>query len=111
MLKTYLRLLGFAKPLSRYTVPYFFYSIFHALFNTFTYTMIMPIVGTLFSDGYAFRPTYDFPRLSLSGDCLNEVLNYAYTRIFGEEFRITYLLGLLSAILIGSATCSVTWVR
>ena len=34
MLKTYLRLLGFAKPLSRYTVPYFFYSIFHALFNT-----------------------------------------------------------------------------
>ncbi len=102
MLKTYLRLLGFAKPLSRYTVPYFFYSIFHALFNTFTYTMIMPIVGTLFSDGYAFRPTYDFPRLSLSGDCLNEVLNYAYTRIFGEEFRITYLLGLLSAILIGS---------
>jgi len=102
MLKTYMRLLGFARPLSRYTVPYFFYSVFHALFNTFTYTMIMPIVGTLFSDGYAFRPTYGFPHISLSGDCLNEVLNYAYTRIFGEEFRITYLLGLLSAILICS---------
>ena len=50
MMKTYLRLLGFASPLSRYAVPYFFYSVLHALFNTFTYTMIIPIIGTLFSE-------------------------------------------------------------
>ena len=51
MMSTYTRLLGFAKPLSRYAVPYFFYSVLHALFNTFTYTMIIPIIGTLFSEG------------------------------------------------------------
>ena len=50
MMSTYVRLLGFAKPLSRYAVPYFFYSVLHALFNTFTYTMIIPIIGTLFSE-------------------------------------------------------------
>ena len=58
MMKTYTRLLGFARPLSRYTVPYFFYSVLHAVFNTFTYTMIIPIVGTLFSEGYGRYDLY-----------------------------------------------------
>ena len=102
MMKTYMRLLGFAKPLSRYTVPYFFYSLLHALFNTFTYTMIIPIVSTLFSDGYVFVPTYDFPSISLTTECLNEAINFVYTHLFGTEYKITYLLGLLSAILIAS---------
>ena len=30
MLKTYMRLLGFAKPISRYAVPYFFFAALHA---------------------------------------------------------------------------------
>lgn len=102
LLKTYWRLLGFARPLSRYTVPYFFYSVLHAVFNTFTYTMIMPIVSSLFSDGYTFEPTYSMPKIRLSGECLNEVLSYAYTAVFGERFNITYLLTLLSVILIVS---------
>ncbi len=102
MMNTYLRLLSFAKPYGRYAVPYFFYSVFHALFNTFTYTMIIPIIGTLFSEGYVFRPTYEFPTIELNTECLNEAINYFYTMIFGEEYRITYLLGLLSGVLIMS---------
>ena len=93
---------SFAKPLSRYTVPYFFYSLLHAVFNTFTYTMIIPIVSTLFSEGYVFVPTYDFPSISLTTECLNEAINFVYTHLFGTEYKITYLLGLLSAVLIAS---------
>ena len=102
MMKTYLRLLGFASPLSRYAVPYFFYSVLHALFNTFTYTMIIPIIGTLFSEGYVFTPTYEFPAIALNNECLNSALNYFYTLAFGEEYRVTWLLALLSGILIAS---------
>ena len=102
MMNTYLRLVGFAKPYGRYAIPYFFYSVLHALFNTFTYTMIIPIIGTLFSEGFVFKPTYEFPRIELNTECLNEAISYAYTHIFGEEYRITYLLGLLSAVLIMS---------
>ena len=100
MMSTYMRLLGFAKPLSRYAVPYFFYSVFHALFNTFTYTMIIPIIGTLFSDNYEFVPTYELPALELNTQCLDGVINYLYTQIFGTEFLTTRLLALLSCILI-----------
>ena len=102
MMNTYLRLLSFAKPYGRYAVPYFFYSVLHALFNTFTYTMIIPIIGTLFSEGYVFRPTYEFPAIELNTECLNSAINYFYTLIFGEQYRITYLLGLLSGVLIMS---------
>ncbi|MBO5860686.1 MAG: ABC transporter ATP-binding protein [Alistipes sp.] len=100
MMSTYTRLLGFAKPLSRYAVPYFFYSVLHALFNTFTYTMIIPIIGTLFSEGYVFQPTYELPQVALNTECLNGIISYLYTQLFGEEFLTTRLLALLSAVLI-----------
>ncbi|MBO5877886.1 MAG: ABC transporter ATP-binding protein [Alistipes sp.] len=106
MMKTYLRLLGFASPLSRYAIPYFFYSVLHALFNTFTYTMIIPIIGTLFSEGYEFVPVYEFPAVEFNADFLNTALNYVYTLLFGAEYRITYLLGMLAAILILSNVLS-----
>ena len=101
MMSTYMRLLGFAKPMSRYAVPYFFYSALHAVFNTFTYTMIIPIIGTLFSEeGYVFTPTYELPALELNTKCLDGVINYFYTAAFGTEFVTTHLLALLSVILI-----------
>ena len=106
MMKTYLRLLGFASPLGRYAIPYFFYSVLHAVFNTFTYTMIIPIIGTLFDEGYVFEPVYEFPAVEFNIETLNSVLNYVYTQIFGAEYSITHLLGLLAAILILSNVLS-----
>ena len=102
MMKTYLRLLGFASSLGRYAIPYFFYSVLHAVFNTFTYTMIIPIIGTLFDEGYVFQPVYEFPAIEFNIETLNSVLNYIYTQIFGAEYSITHLLGLLAVILIMS---------
>ena len=103
MFKIYLRLLQFAKPISRYAVPYFFYSALHAVFNTFNYAMIIPILQAMFAggtDGYDFKPTYDAPALSFSGEALQKWLNYFYTHIFGTEWNVTNVLVLLAVILI-----------
>ena len=100
MFKTYIRLLGFAKPLSRYAVPYFFFAALHALFNTFNYAMIIPILNSMFSDGFSFTPVYEMPALSFNGEVLQLWLNYFYTTIFGTEWRITNVLVLLAVILI-----------
>ena len=100
MFKIYMRLLGFAKPISRYAVPYFFFSALHALFNTFNYAMIMPILNAMFSEGYAFQPVYEMPVLSFKGEALQLWLNYFYTHIFGTEWRITNVLVMLAVILI-----------
>ncbi len=100
MLKIYLRLLDFAKPISRYAVPYFIFSVLHALFNTFNYAMIMPILNAMFSEGYAFQPVYEVPALSFKGEALQQWLNYIYTNVFGTEWRITNVLIMLALILI-----------
>ena len=100
MFKTYLRLLGFAKPISKYAVPYFFFAALHALFNTFNYAMIIPILNAMFSEGYQFTPLYEAPVFSLSGDALQLWLNYFYTSIFGTEWVVTNVLVLLAVVLI-----------
>ena len=87
MIKIYLRLLGFAKPFSRYAVPYFFYAALHALFNTFNYAMIIPILNAMFSEGFVFKPVYTRPALAFNEASLNELLAFGYTKLFGEGVR------------------------
>ena len=48
MFKIYMRLLGFARPIRKYAIPYFFYSLFYALFNSLTFLLIMPVKGERF---------------------------------------------------------------
>ena len=52
MLKIYMRLLGFARPIQKYAIPYFFYSLLYALFNSLTFLLIMPILKTMFDGDY-----------------------------------------------------------
>ncbi|MBE6210070.1 MAG: ABC transporter ATP-binding protein [Rikenellaceae bacterium] len=100
MIKIYMRLLGFAKPFGRYAVPYFFYAALHAVFNTCNYAMIIPILNAMFAEGFVFRPIYTMPPIGFNEAALSEMLAYFYTMLFGEEFKMTYILALLAAILI-----------
>ena len=100
MLKTYFRLLGFAKPLSRYTIPYFFFAALHALFNTFNYAMIIPILNAMFNTdgGFVFTPIYELPAISLDAAGFNSVLCYLYTFCIGTDFSTVYFLALLGGV-------------
>ena len=102
MFKTYFRLLGFAKPLSRYTIPYFIFAALHALFNTFNYAMIIPILNAMFNSdgGFQFVPVYVLPEISINEEGLNTVISYIYTHIFGEEFVQMKFLAMLGGLLI-----------
>ena len=102
MFKTYLRLLNFAKPLSRYTIPYFFFAAFHALFNTFNYAMIIPILNAMFESdgGFGFQPLYEFPGVEFSEAGFTAILSYVYTCIFGASFSAVRFLALLGVVTI-----------
>lgn len=103
MLKTYFRLLSFAKPLSRYTIPYFFFAALHAVFNTFNYAMIIPILNAMFNSdgGFNFTPLYEFPDITFDAAGFNAVLSYLYTAIIGTEFSTVYFLALLGGVTVG----------
>ena len=98
MFKTYLRLLNFASPISKYAVPYLFTAALHAIFNTATYALIIPILNTMFDKGFAFVPTYTAPALAFNNQALTEWLSYIYTMLFGAEFTMTRILALLGGV-------------
>ncbi|MBR6720668.1 MAG: ABC transporter ATP-binding protein [Alistipes sp.] len=98
MFKTYLRLLGFARPLGRYIVPYFIFAALHAVFNTFNYAMIIPILNAMFESDFVFTPIYTFPEISLNAEGFNLVLCYIYTWVFGEEFDHVRFLMMLGGV-------------
>ena len=104
MLKTYFRLLSFARPLSRYTIPYFIFAALHALFNTFNYAMIIPILNAMFGSeaGFKFAPCYSLPELSFNEAGFNAMMSYCYTMLFGENFSVSkflLLLGLITVVM------------
>lgn len=102
MIKTYFRLLSFAKPLSRYTIPYFFFAALHAVFNTFNYAMIIPILDAMFSanSSFEFVPVYTFPALQFNAEGFNAILSYFYTIFFGADFQQIKFLALLGGVTI-----------
>jgi len=84
MFKTYLRLLGFARPVQRYAIPYFFYSLFYALFNSLTFLLIMPILSTMFDKGFSAAPVDTLPAFHLNKEYLAALFNFVYTQLFDE---------------------------
>ena len=102
MLKTYFRLLGFAKPLSRYTIPYFFFAALHAVFNTFNYAMIIPILNAMFNSegGFHFEPIYSLPAIELNEAGFNVLLSWVYTMFFGTDFQVVKFLAMLGGVTI-----------
>ena len=90
----------FGSPLSRYTVPYFFFAALHAIFNTFNYAMIIPILNAMFDTdgGFQFTPTYELPALHLNAEGFDAILCYIYTVVFGVEFSQVRFLALLGVV-------------
>ena len=90
----------FGSPLSRYTVPYFFFAALHAIFNTFNYAMIIPILNAMFDTdgGFRFVPVYEFPALQLNAEGFDALLCYIYTIAFGTEFSQLRFLALLGVV-------------
>ncbi len=106
MFKTYMKLLGFAKPLEKYAIPYFFYAVLYAIFNTFNYAMIVPILTAMFRENFNFQPVYDFPELKLHTDTFYSLVDYAYTHCFGEVFSQSNMLIMLAVATVGMALFS-----
>ena len=108
-MKTYWRLLAFARPLSKYAIPYFFYTLFYALFNTCNFVMIIPLLRTLFDSGAMLEAVTSAPHFRLSVDYLTDLLNYLLYSIYGADYDTMNILILLAAFVTISALLSNTF--
>lgn len=48
-MKVYFRLLSFAKPIEKFAIPYIIATLLSVLFNTFNFTLLAPLLDTLFT--------------------------------------------------------------
>ena len=105
-MKLYWRLLGFARPIGKFAIPYFFYTIFYALFNTFNFVMIIPLLRTLFGSSDAVEHITTAPQFRLSVDYLTELLNYWLFSLYGENYNAVNILIILAVFVTTSAFLS-----
>ena len=92
MFKTYMRLLGFARPIKKYAIPYFFYSLLYALFNSLTFMLIIPILNTMFDANYSFEYVEKLPPVEFNQEYLTTLFNFAYSHLFQEYDRQNVLM-------------------
>ena len=105
MIKTYLRLLGFAKPIEKYAIPYFFYSLLYALFNSLTFMLIIPIMNTMFDANFSFEYVDKLPPLEFNKAYVSTLFNFTYSHLF-NEFKVENVLMLLAVVTILSSLLS-----
>ncbi len=105
-MNTYWRLLRFAKPIEKYAIPYFFYTLFYALFNTFNFVMIVPIVNTLFDKNAVLEQVTSMPPFALNTEFLYGTVNYLLYLIYGGQYNVMSVLILLAVFVVTSAFLS-----
>lgn len=102
----YWRLMGFARPIGKYAIPYFFYTLLYSLFYTFNFVMIVPILNVLFETGETSDVVTQMPAFEFNMNYLKDAISYGMFKIYGESFDVFQVLILLAVVLIGASLLS-----
>jgi subfamily B ATP-binding cassette protein MsbA len=86
-MKTYFRILKFAKPIEKFAIPYFFTTLFAIIFNTLNLALLIPLLQTLFSEENkcktAVAAVKDLPKPSIFN--FSKFFDY-YVNVFIAEY-------------------------
>lgn len=105
-MNTYFRILGFGKPIEKYAIPYFFYVLFHSIFNTFNFVLIIPILNTLFDGEKAKHLVTQMPDFAMSTQYMQDMINYILFKNYGANYDVMDVLLVLSVFIVVSVLIS-----
>ncbi|ARS36580.1 ABC transporter ATP-binding protein [Pontibacter actiniarum] len=94
-MKTYLRILQFAKPYSRFVPLYTIYTFLGIIFGLFNFTLIIPLLNVLFGEvgqKEAVVMAATKPEFALNIEFFKEFFNYYFGQIILQEGREGALL-------------------
>ncbi len=93
-MKTYFRLLSFAKPIEKFAIPYIICTVIYVIFSTFTLTLLAPLLQTLFSNDNA--PIVELAKPSTFNvmDMFEYYVHYMVPR-FGKMKTLQYVCGVI----------------
>jgi subfamily B ATP-binding cassette protein MsbA len=104
-MNTYWKLLRFGRPLGKYAVPYFFYTLLYVIFNAMNFTLLIPILYILFGLSDTALIT-EMPTFAFKAQYLQELLSYLIYRHLGEVPDMKTVLMVIAAVLMASALMS-----
>lgn len=97
-MKTYLRILGFGKPYSKYALPYGICIVLHSIFNAATFGMLLPIISTMIDPEAMLKTVTTMPEFALNKEWFDGVLNYLLFNIMGAGYSIKDLFMMLAVL-------------
>ena len=97
-MKTYFRLLSFAKPIEKYAIPYVIATILATFFNTFNFTLLSPLLNTIFLQ--KDQPVKDPSQANESASSWNLMAaydKYVHTTIaeYGDWYTLQAICGII----------------
>ncbi len=101
-MKTYFRLLYFAKPIEKFAIPYIIATLLSVFFNTFNFTLLSPLLETLFMKPDENKPGL-MDKISGSFDFLGKFKHYIDASMISngkvETLQIVCFVILISVLL------------
>ncbi|MFA6334528.1 MAG: ABC transporter ATP-binding protein [Bacteroidales bacterium] len=90
-MKTFFRLLSFAKPFGRYWPTYLLVSILSVLFGVAYYALVDPLTRIIFSPE-TLNAQLSMPEFNISADYFKDIFQYYLTKFMGGTSRLKGLL-------------------
>lgn len=106
-MKTFKRLLAYAKPYSRFWPGYLILSIFSVLFGVVNYALIDPLLTVLFSSDTVAK-TATMPEFSMTVDYFYGVFEYYLVKIIGDKSVLSGLIFVCVVLIIASFLSNLT---
>ena len=103
-MKTYFRLLSFAKPIEKYAIPYVIFTLLYIVFSTTVFALLTPLMNTLFSaDGPTQHVVHKLPGSMLDATgWFNYYMDY-FIRVHGAWGALQFVCAtLIVTILLGN---------
>ncbi len=105
LMKTFWKLLQFGRPLEKYAIPYFFYTLLYVVFNAMNYVLVIPILNIIFGLTESTLIT-EMPAFAFDTQYLQELLSFLIYKYFGMAPDIRTVLIAIAVFLIVSALMS-----
>lgn len=93
-MKTYLRLISFAKPIGKFASPYFLFTLLYALFNTLVFSMLIPVLTVLFDKKDDAETVTQLPKFNWDLNYFLDLFNYhfnQYTVLHGVKGALAFV--------------------
>ncbi|MFQ3213349.1 MAG: subfamily B ATP-binding cassette protein MsbA [Marivirga sp.] len=84
-MKTYFRVLSYARPLGLLAPQYIVYVILQALFSVTTLAILQPVLSVLFKPTQHVNPAESFPAFEITPSYLKEVFDYYFLNMLQEN--------------------------